>query len=143
MTALHILYVDDEPHMRQLVAEAFAESSIRSHVHGVGSAREAQRFLAREGDYADAPRPDLVLLDRHLDDASGLDVLATLRARPDLRSLPVVLFTNSDDATHVATAYERGANAFVQKPPDFEDLVSFADGDATFWGPAPAAGASA
>lgn len=46
MTALHILYVDDEPHMRQLVAEAFEESSIRSHVHGVASAREARAFLA-------------------------------------------------------------------------------------------------
>lgn len=136
-TDLEILYVDDEPRLIPLVEEAFAESPIPSRVHGVGSAREALSFLAREGEYATAPRPDLILLDKDLGDASGLDVLAELRRHSAPESQPVIIFTSSDDATHVATAYERGANAFVQKPADFDGLVSFARGASTFWGSKP------
>lgn len=143
IAALDILYVDDEPRMRHLVREAFAESPVPSNVHGVGSARETLRFLDRGEDSAETPRPDLVVLDRDLGDASGLDVLGDLRANPALASVPIVVFTSSDDARHVATAYERGANAFVRKPADFDGLVSFADGAANFWGSAPAVSAPA
>lgn len=138
ITELDILYVDDEPHMIHLVEEAFAESPIQTHVRGVGSGREALAFLARE----DTPEPDLVLLDKNLGGESGLDVLAELRAETPLGS-PVVLFTSSDDPTDVTQAYQRGANAFVQKPADFDGLVSFAHGAAAFWGSTPSVSATA
>lgn len=134
---LDILYVDDEPRMIHLVAEAFAESPIRTQVHGVESCREARAFLAGEGEHSDAPTPDLILLDKDLGGESGLDALVDL-AGQTASAPPVVLFTSSGDPTDVELAYDRGASAFVQKPGDFDGLVSFARGAATFWGPAPA-----
>lgn len=133
---LDILYVEDDAPSIYLVEEAFAESTIPSRVHAVQSRSEALAFLAGEGEYADAPRPDLILLDLDLGDDSGFDVLVEMRACQDLEALPVVVFTTSDSQTDVATAYDRGANAFVQKPGDYEGLVAFTRGAADFWGSA-------
>ena len=131
---LDVLYVEDDPPSVHLLREAFVESSTPARVHDVADASEALAYLAGEGPHASAPRPDLVLLDLHLGEASGFDVLEALRDRGDLPAAPVVMFTSSDDAEDVSAAYERGANAFVQKPADFDGLVEFADGTARFWG---------
>lgn len=131
--ALDVLYVEDDPPAVHLLREAFAESGLPTRLHAVRDAHEALAFLAREGPHADAPPPDLVLLDLDLGETSGFDVLEALRDRRDVATAPVVVFTSSDAADDVAAAYERGANAFVQKPDDFEGLVAFANGTARFW----------
>lgn len=131
---LDVLYVEDDPWSIHLVEEAFAETSVSARVRGVRSGAAALDLLTG-GDDAGASRPDLVLLDLDLGESSGLDVLAEMRATPDQRSPPVVVFTSSDDEADVATAYDRGANAFVRKPADFEQLVAFVNGASDFWGP--------
>lgn len=137
ISRLDILYIEDEPHMIHLVDEAFEESSIPTRVHGVNDGGEARAFLAGEDPHADAPVPDLVLLDENLGAESGLELLVDFRAQVPPEA-SVVMFTTSDDPAAIDLAYERGANAFVQKPSDFEGLVTFARGAATFWKPAPA-----
>lgn len=131
---LDVVYVEDDPRSIHLVEEAFAEAAVDADVRGVPDGATALALLA-EGDDTGAPRPDLVLLDLDLGGSSGLDVLAEMRATPDLRSPPVVVFTSSDDEADVASAYDRGANAFVQKPCDFEELVAFVHAASDFWGP--------
>lgn len=131
---LEVLYVEDDRSSIQLLREAFLECGASARVHSVRSAPEALAFLGRDGEHAAAPLPDLVLLDLDLGGTSGFDVLDGLREREELPRPPVVLFTNSEDDADVVAAYERGANAFVQKPGDFEGLVAFARGTAGFWG---------
>ena len=134
---LDVLYVEDDPHMIRLVSEAFAESSIPTRVHGVTDGLEARAFLA--GDLTpDARGPDLVLLDKDLGAECGLDLIQQLRDRLPPGS-PVVVFSGSDEQADIELAYARGANAYVQKPSDFEALVRFARGAATFWQPVSAA----
>lgn len=141
-TSLDILHVDDEPHMLHLVREAFEESPTPTHVRGVGSGREALELLTGEAPTEDAFDPDLVVLDENLGRESGLDLLEELRDHvPDESSF--VMLTGSNDPAAVDLAYERGANAFVEKPGDFEGLVSFARGATTFWEPGSAPNASA
>lgn len=130
---LDVLYVEDEIASVHLLREAFAESGTRARLHHVQDATEALAFLAREGNYVTAPLPDLVLLDLDLGGTSGFDVLEALRERGDLSTVPVVMFTSSDDGADVTAAYEGGANAFVRKPDDFDGLVAFANGTARFW----------
>lgn len=131
---LDLLYVEDDPPSVELLREAFAECGTSARVHAVRSAPEALAFLAGDHPEAGVARPDLVLLDLDLGGSSGFDVLDALHDRGDRASPPVVLFTSSDDEDHVTAAYERGANAFVRKPDDFEGLVAFANGTARLWG---------
>ena len=130
---LDVLYVEDDRPSVHLLREAFAESGTRARVHTVQSAPEALAFLARDGPHENAPTPDLVLLDLDLGETSGFDVLDELTDREDLPASPVVMFTSSDADADVQTAYEEGADAFVQKPEDFEGLIAFADSTARFW----------
>lgn len=139
MTELDILYVEDDPSSILLVEEAFAEGSTPTNVHAVQSAAEAVAFLAREDGYETAPRPDLVLLDLDLGESSGLDVLQEVQSRDDRPSPPIVVFTSSTASADVTTAYDRGANAYVQKPSDFDSLSVFTDRAVDFWGPSPSA----
>lgn len=131
---IDVLYVEDDVPSVTLLQEAFVESGVPVAFHAVYDAPEALAFLAGESPYEDVPRPDLVLLDLDLGDASGFDILETVRTSLDPDALPVVVFTTSDDARDVVSAYERGANAFVQKPVDFGDLVTFAHRAVDFWG---------
>lgn len=128
-----VLYVEDERSSIRLVEEAFAESGASVRLHAVRTGAEALDVLVCDGEDARVPRPDLVLLDLELREMSGLDVLERVRERPPSCSIPVVVFTNSEKSDHVRTAYEFGANAYVQKPTDFEDLVTFATRAVDFW----------
>ena len=135
-----VLYIEDDVPSATLLREAFVESGVPVAFHAVHDAPEALAFLAGEPPFKDVPRPDLVLLDLDLGDASGFDVLETVRTSLDPDALPVVVFTTSDDARDVVTAYESGANAFVQKPVDFGELVTFAHRAVDFWGQSADAG---
>lgn len=130
---LDVLYVEDDASAAHLAREAFVESAVPACLHAVQDASEALAFLTRERPFETAPVPDLVLLDLDLGRTSGLDVLEEMRTSLEL-SVPTVIFTSSDDSMDVVAAYERGANAFVQKPPDFDGLVTFADRAVDFWG---------
>ena len=126
-----VLYVEDDRPSVTLLEEAFTESAVQARVHSVSNAPDAVSALA--GDDPDGSQPDLVLLDLDLGETSGFDVLEALEDREDLASPPVVVFSSSDASVDVHTAYERGANAYVRKPDDFEGLVEVASGTGGFW----------
>lgn len=128
-----VLYVEDQRSAIRLVKEAFAESDAPVRLHAVRTGSEALDVLCCDRDATAAPQPDLVLLDLDLMESSGFDVLERVRDRPVTCCIPVVVFTNSDHRADVDAAYEYGANAFVQKPSEFDELVAFAQRAVDFW----------
>ena len=107
-----------------MIREAFAEQQgrqppARASRDGV----EALAFLRREGAYADAPRPDLILLDLNLPRKDGREVLAEVKGDPDLRRIPVVVLTTSSAEEDISRSYDLHANAYVTKPVDFERFI--------------------
>ena len=123
MTRTHvILVVEDDPGDQLLIQEAFAEYGTDSRLEIVSDGEEALNFVHRTGPHAEAPRPDLVLLDLNLPRFDGRAVLRALKADENLRSIPVVIFTTSSREEDVSGTYELHANAFITKPVDFDDF---------------------
>jgi CheY-like chemotaxis protein len=115
-----ILLVEDDPGDVLLVREALAEHKVANSLAVVTDGVEAVRYLRREGEYADAERPGIVLLDLNLPRMSGLEVLAEIKGDPALATIPVVVLTTSEAEEDVLRSYRRHANAYVTKPVDFE-----------------------
>ncbi len=121
-----ILLVEDSPGDVRLMQEALKEGKVANRISVVGDGVEAMAFLRREGDYADAPRPDLILLDLNLPKKDGREVLAELKADAQLRRIPAVVLTTSRAEEDVLKAYNLHANCYMTKPVDlgqFLDLV--------------------
>jgi CheY-like chemotaxis protein len=106
-----------------MTREAFEHYKIRNVLHVVTDGEQALQFLRRTGDYADAPRPGLILLDLNLPRLDGLEVLAELKADPVLKVIPVVILTTSQAQQDVLRSYALHANAYVSKPVDFERFI--------------------
>jgi CheY-like chemotaxis protein len=117
-----ILLVEDNPGDVRLVREALAESGGSSRLHTVGDGAEALAFVRREGAYADAPRPDLILLDLNLPRVDGRQMLAELADADGLRHIPVVVLTTSARDEDVAACRDR-ARAFITKPDDLDAYI--------------------
>ena len=117
-----VLLVEDDPGDVLLTSEAFAQHHLDVQLHVVGDGEEATRFLRRTGDFASAPRPALVLLDLNLPRRSGLEVLADLKADPDLRTIPVVVLTTSQAEQDIQCSYQLHTNAYVVKPIDADQF---------------------
>jgi CheY-like chemotaxis protein len=116
---IQILLVEDDPGDVLITKEAFAENKVRNHLSVVSDGETAMSFLRREGDFAAAPRPDLILLDLNLPRKDGHEVLAEIKSDVDLQRIPVVVLTTSDAEEDVLRSYDMHANAFVTKPVDF------------------------
>ena len=116
---IHVLLVEDDPGDVLITKEAFAENKVRNHLSVVNDGVKALQFLRREADYADAPRPDLILLDLNLPRMDGHEVLASIKSDADLQRIPVVVLTTSDAEEDVLRSYDLHANAYVTKPVDF------------------------
>ena len=123
-TVAEILLVDDNPADLDLTIDALAQSAWPSHVSTVGDGAEAMAYLRREGKYATATRPDLVMLDLNMPRKDGRAVLAEMKSDPALRRIPVVIFSTSQAAKDIERSYELGANSYVSKPPTLADWVS-------------------
>jgi CheY-like chemotaxis protein len=117
---ISVLLVEDDPGDVLLIREAFADRRASSTLVTVGDGVEAMRFVRGEGEYADAERPDLVLLDLNLPRKSGAEVLAEIKGDPELATIPVIVLTTSEAEEDVVRSYELHANAYVTKPVDFE-----------------------
>src|SRR4051794_24701063 len=117
---VEILLVDDSPGDVRLTREALREGKIRNNLSVVTDGVEALAFLRREGRYAGAPRPDVILLDLNLPRKDGREVLAEIKADDRLRRIPVVILTTSADERDILRAYELHANCYITKPVDFE-----------------------
>ena len=128
-----LLIVDDNPADVGLIREALARSAHHSQINGVGDGVEAMAFPDRRGNYANAVRPDLVILDLNLPKKDGLAVLAAMKAGPELRRIPVVIFSTSQLRKDVVRAYEMGANCYVNKPGNLKDYFSAIKSIEEFW----------
>lgn len=120
---IHVLLVEDDPGDVLITREAFAENKVRNHLSVVNDGVKALQFLRKEGDYARALRPDLILLDLNLPKMDGYEVLANIKSDGDLQRIPVVVLTTSDAEEDVLRSYDLHANAYVTKPVDFERFL--------------------
>ena len=128
-----LLIVDDNPADVTLVCEALAGSKHRSRIDSVGDGIEAMAFLNRRAQYVNAIRPDLVILDLNLPKKDGLAVLAAMKAGPDLRRIPVVIFSTSQLRKDIVRSYEMGANCYVSKPGNLTQFFSAVKSIEEFW----------
>ncbi len=120
---IDVLLVEDDPGDVLMTREAFEDYKVHNELHVVNDGTEAMAFLRREGDKADAPRPDLVLLDLNLPRMDGREVLQAIKSDPELASIPVVVLTTSEAEEDVLRSYSLHANAYVTKPVDFERFI--------------------
>jgi len=123
LAPIDILLVEDDPGDVLMTREAFEHHKIRNTLHVASDGVEALRFVRREPPFEDAPRPGLILLDLNLPRMDGREVLAELKATPDLRTIPVVVLTTSEAEEDIVRSYDLHANAYVTKPVDFERFV--------------------
>jgi CheY-like chemotaxis protein len=128
-----ILLVDDNPADVRLVREALYESRLRNELHVVGDGEEALAFLRREAGFADARRPDLVLLDLNLPKKNGREVLAEMKSDKMLKDIPVVILTTSNSDRDVLESYDLCANCYVRKPVQFQAFVEVVQSIENFW----------
>jgi CheY-like chemotaxis protein len=115
-----ILLVEDDPGDVLLVREALAEHKMANSLSVVDDGVKAMEYLRRQGDFTDAERPGVVLLDLNLPRKSGAEVLAEIKGDPALATIPVVVLTTSEAEEDVLRSYQQHANAYVTKPVDFE-----------------------
>ena len=119
---INVLLVEDDPGDVLMTREAF-EEYLHNQLDVVSDGSEALSYLRREGDYADAPRPDLILLDLNLPRRDGREVLAEIKADDSLRHIPVIVLTTSRADEDVLRSYQLHANAYVTKPVDFDGFI--------------------
>jgi len=120
---IDVLLVEDDPGDVLMTQEAFNDYKVHNRLHVVNNGVDALAFLRKEGQYSDAPLPDLILLDLNLPKMDGREVLAAIKADPALRSIPVVILTTSEAEEDVLRSYSLYANAYVTKPVDFERFI--------------------
>ncbi|WP_226481184.1 response regulator [Natrinema amylolyticum] len=128
-----ILLVEDNPGDVRLTKEAFKQGRIENDLHVVSDGTEALDFLSQRDPYADAPRPDLVLLDLNLPGKDGEEVLEELKDDPALRSIPVIVLTSSRAEEDIVKSYELHANAYLTKPVDPDEFIETVRAFEKFW----------
>lgn len=123
MRKVHILLIEDNEGDIVLTLEAFEESKIRTDISVVKNGADALDFLYRTGQYTDARRPDLILLDINIPVYNGHEVLKKIKSDPVLKLIPVIILTTSQNQKDINLAYEHHSNSYVTKPIDMEDFL--------------------
>ncbi|CCE22206.1 response regulator [Methylotuvimicrobium alcaliphilum] len=131
--AAEFLLVEDNPGDVRLTKEALTESKVKNNLNVVGDGEEAMAFLKRQGKYAEAPRPDVILLDLNLPKKNGREVLEEIKADPSLKRIPVVIITSSEAEQDVLKTYDLHVNCYVNKPVDLEQFIKVVQSIETFW----------
>ena len=131
--AAEVLLVEDSPGDVRLTREALKEGKVRNNLSVVNDGVEAMEFLRRQGPYADAPRPDIVLLDLNMPRKDGREVLAEMKSDDDLKRIPVVILTTSEAEQDILKTYELHANCYLTKPVDLEQFISIVKSVEDFW----------
>jgi two-component system response regulator len=130
---IEILLVEDSPADILITREAFEEARLLNDIHVVEDGIQAMEFLRREGIYASAPRPDLILLDLNLPRKNGREVLAEIKADNSLKVIPVIILTTSNAHDDILQAYDLHANCYVVKPVGFESFLKAVQTIRNFW----------
>ncbi|HWP56445.1 MAG TPA: response regulator [Candidatus Acidoferrales bacterium] len=131
--AIEVLLVEDNPGDVRLTREALKEGRLLNNVSVAADGIEALAFLRREGKYAHAPTPDLILLDLNLPKKDGREVLAEIKADPRLRRIPVVVLTTSSAEEDIVKTYDLHANCYITKPVDLEQFMRVVKSIEDFW----------
>lgn len=130
---VEILLVDDNIGDVVLTKEALKGAEFPNRVSVVRDGCEALEFLRRTGKFANASRPDLILLDINMPRKNGCEVLEEVRSDEDLRLIPIVILTSSEAEDEIRRSYELGANCFVTKPADLDEMVRVVQAINHFW----------
>jgi len=130
---MQILLVEDQPAAVRLVQEVFKEIEVSNHLHVAKDGVEAMAFLHREGDFALAPHPDLILLDLSLPKKDGREVLAEIKADDKLKRIPVVILTVSESEEDILKTYDLQANCYIIKPIHLERFIQVIKSIENFW----------
>ena len=130
---IEILLVEDNPGDVRLTQEVMKDAKVRNHLNVAADGVEAMAFLRREGRHAEAPRPDLVLLDLNLPKKDGREVLEEIKQDAGLQNIPVVILTTSQAEEDVLRSYQLCANAYVTKPVDLERFLEVVKSIESFW----------
>ena len=131
---INILLVEDNPADVRLTQEALKEAAhARTRLHVAGDGVEALEFLHKEGSFASAPRPDLMLLDLNLPRVDGRQVLAEVKGDPDLRRIPVVVLTTSPSEDDILHAYDQHVNSYIRKPVDLDRFLDVLKAIDDYW----------
>ena len=133
MSDIDILLVEDNPGDITLIEQAFEDRDIPGIVHTVRTGDEALDWVYQRNEFAEAPRPDLVLLDLNLPGTSGHGILEEIKSDPQLKRLPVIVLTGSNSEKDVTEAYEDHANACLIKPVDPDEFADLVETFAEFW----------
>ena len=130
---IEILLVEDNPADVDMLQETFKESKIANNLHVVNDGELAMDFLHKRGEFAASPRPDLVLLDIGLPKKSGLEVLAEIKADPDLKRIPVIILTTSKSEEDILKSYDLHANSYITKPVHLSEFFEVVKSIENFW----------
>ncbi len=130
---IQILLVEDNPGDVRLTVEALRGAEVANELHVVSDGESAIDYLRQQGQYADARRPDIVLLDLNLPRMEGREVLADIKADAELAKIPIIILTSSSANEDIQQAYALHANCFVTKPVDFTEFVAAVRSLEDFW----------
>jgi len=130
---INILIVEDNPGDARLIKEVLNEGKILNDLHIVKDGVEAMEFLHKRGEYAKAPRPDLIILDLNLPKKDGREVLAEVKSDQHLKSIPIVIMTTSNAEEDILKSYNLHANCYITKPLDFHQFVKVVESIENFW----------
>jgi chemotaxis family two-component system response regulator Rcp1 len=131
--AIEVLLVEDSPGDVRLTREAFKDAKVHINLHVAMDGAQAMTFLERTGEYADAPRPDLILLDLNLPKKDGREVLAEIKESPTLMSIPVVILTTSASEADILRSYRLHANCYITKPVGLDGFLNVVRSIDSFW----------
>lgn len=128
-----ILMADDDPDDRAMAEEALRENRVSNDLRFVEDGEKLMAFLHREGEYADAPTPGLILLDLNMPRMGGLEALAEIKRDPQLKRIPVVILTTSKAEEDMLRGYDLGAASYISKPVTFAGLVELMQAIGRYW----------
>lgn len=128
-----ILIADDDPDDRLLTQEALSENRLANDLHFVEDGEQLMDFLKQTGDYKDAPRPGLIMLDLNMPKMDGREALRHIKGDANLKSIPVVVLTTSKADEDILKSYDLGVNSFITKPVTFDELVDTTKKLGDYW----------
>ncbi len=130
---IEVLLVEDSPGDVRLTREAFKDAKVHINLHVASDGTKAMAFLKREGEYANAPRPDLILLDLNLPKKDGREVLDEIKQNPTLKTIPVVILTTSSSEGDILRSYQLHANCYITKPVGLDGFLTVVKSIDNFW----------
>lgn len=130
---IDILLVEPSPGDTRLFAESFRDGKLANRLHTVSDGESAIEFIHQRGEYADEPRPNLVLLEPNLPGKSGTDVLSELKNAPALSNIPVAVLTSSEVGEEIARSHGLEADHYIQKPIEPDEFIAFVQSIEEFW----------